>query len=199
MSPNLSVLDRVGASRHPLTTDDLLPRDVYAGIRDSLLPSMHALKSQRRAPLGPHCTLLFENRATAWFQVQEELRLLSRDHLGAVLELLRCYNRLIPEPGELRATLMIDTDQRHAAMSLARALATHLDEVQLWLGDLRLRAHPLEPLDGCVPGLTYVRFVPQPRSVPEPGSSLRWFVPGHSAMSVLPTPVERTLLDEMAH
>lgn len=58
--------------------------------------------------MGPHVTLLFENRDTIRFQIQEMARvekILSDDGIRAELDV---YNPLIPGPGSLAATLFIE-------------------------------------------------------------------------------------------
>ena len=70
------------------------------------------MKERRRVGVGPLVTLLFENRDTIRFQVQEMVRverMLSDAQVQAELDV---YNPLIPEPGELSATLFIElTDE----------------------------------------------------------------------------------------
>ena len=62
--------------------------------------------------MGPIVTVLFENRDTVLFQIQEMARIekmTSDDQIAAELEV---YNPLVPEPGELSATLFIElTDE----------------------------------------------------------------------------------------
>jgi hypothetical protein len=62
--------------------------------------------------VGPLVTVVFENRDTIRFQVQEMVRverMLSDAQVQAELDV---YNPLIPEPGELSATLFIElTDE----------------------------------------------------------------------------------------
>ena len=69
---------------------------------------MIALKKNRRVPLGDLMTLVFENRETLIFQIQEMMR---TEHLydnARIQEEIDTYNELIPESGELSATLFIE-------------------------------------------------------------------------------------------
>jgi hypothetical protein len=73
-----------------------------------------ALKKRRRVAVGPHITLLFENRDTIRFQIQEMARaerILTDEGIETEL---RIYNPLIPLPGNLSATLFIEltTDEQ---------------------------------------------------------------------------------------
>ena len=72
------------------------------------------LKKRRRIHVGPHVTVVFENRDTIRFQIQEMARvekILTDEGIQAEL---RAYNPLIPEPGNLSATMFIEltTDEQ---------------------------------------------------------------------------------------
>src|SRR6266511_3508222 len=61
---------------HALTPDDLLPLDEYAGRRREFFEAQcRYVDRYRRVRIGPRATLLFENRQTLWFRVQEVLRI----------------------------------------------------------------------------------------------------------------------------
>jgi hypothetical protein len=67
-----------------------------------------ALKRIRRVAIGPILTVVFENRTTVRFQVQEMARaerMLTDDQIQAELDI---YNPLIPGPGELCVTLFVE-------------------------------------------------------------------------------------------
>ena len=69
---------------------------------------MIARKRYRRIGLGPIVTLVFESFDTVRFQVQEMARvekIISDEDLQVELDV---YNRLLPSPGELSATLFIE-------------------------------------------------------------------------------------------
>ena len=91
-----------------LTIDDISDLRAYERERDEFRARVIALKQRRRVHVGPVVTLLFENRDTIRFQIQEMARvekLISDDAIGGEL---RAYNPLIPEPGALSATLFIE-------------------------------------------------------------------------------------------
>jgi hypothetical protein len=91
-----------------LTLDDIVDLRAYEREREQFRDSIIALKRRRRLAVGPLVTLLFENRDTVRFQVQEMARAerLLRDE--AVQMELDAYNPLIPEPGTLSATMFIE-------------------------------------------------------------------------------------------
>ena len=96
------------SSRRRLGLDDILDLRAYERERESIRERIIALKRVRRVSVGPLVTLVFENAETVRFQVQEMARaerMLTDDLIQAELDV---YNPLIPEPGELSATLMIE-------------------------------------------------------------------------------------------
>jgi hypothetical protein len=91
-----------------LTLDDISDLRAYERERAAFLAEVIALKKRRRVPLGDIVTLLFENRRTVRFQVQEMARVERLISDRAVEAELRAYNPLIPEPGQLCATLFVE-------------------------------------------------------------------------------------------
>jgi hypothetical protein len=58
--------------------------------------------------VGRYLTFVFENRATVWFQIQEMVRAERIVDESKIAEEVEVYNGLLPRPGELAATLMIE-------------------------------------------------------------------------------------------
>lgn len=87
---------------------DILDSRAYERERELLRNSVIAIKSRRRVALGPVVTLMFENRDTVQSQIQEMLRAEKVTNDAGVLEELNAYNPLIPEPGQLCATLFVE-------------------------------------------------------------------------------------------
>lgn len=70
------------------------------------------VKSRRRVAVGPLVTLVFENRDTALFQIQEMLRAERIVDPAKVQDEIDVYNTLLPDRGEIAATLFIEiTDE----------------------------------------------------------------------------------------
>ena len=60
----------------PLTVDDLLPLEEYATKRSEYFDAHRRyIDRYRRVRIGPKLTLIFENRQTLWFRVQEIIRI----------------------------------------------------------------------------------------------------------------------------
>lgn len=80
----------------------------YERERDEFRQHVIELKKRRRIAVGPYVTLLFENRDTMRFQIQEMARAEKLSTDEAIEGELRAYNPLIPDPGHLVATMFIE-------------------------------------------------------------------------------------------
>ncbi|MEI7592723.1 MAG: DUF3501 family protein [Actinomycetes bacterium] len=91
-----------------LTLDDIKDQRAYERERTEFRTHIIALKKRRRVHVGPVVTLVFENRETVRFQIQEMARVEKLISDEAIEGELRAYNPLIPEAGSLSATLFIE-------------------------------------------------------------------------------------------
>jgi len=91
-----------------LTLDDISDLRAYERERADFRRQVIALKKRRRVGLGDVVTLVFENRSTVRFQIQEMARAEKLITDDAIETELRVYNPLIPEPGQLCATLFVE-------------------------------------------------------------------------------------------
>jgi hypothetical protein len=136
----------VTASRK-LALEDIADLRAYERERSSFRERIIALKKRRRVAVGPIITLLFENRETMRFQIQEMARaekILSDD---AIQHELDTYNALIPEPGQLSATLFLEL--------------TTQDQLLEWLPKLVGVERSVELVVGTGPGAAVVRCIPE--------------------------------------
>ena len=91
-----------------LTLADIADLRAYERERIEFRTEVIALKKRRRIGVGPFVTLLFENRTTIRFQIQEMARaekILTDEGIQTELDI---YNPLIPDPGALAATLFVE-------------------------------------------------------------------------------------------
>lgn len=82
----------------------------YEKIRENFRNHIIDLKKKRRVTVGDRVSLVFENRDTVLFQIQEMMRaerMVDDDEIKFEVE---TYNELIPEKNELSATLFIEVD-----------------------------------------------------------------------------------------
>ena len=91
-----------------LTLEDIADLREYEREREEFRSEVIALKKKRRVGVGPFMTVVFENRETIRFQIQEMARVERLATDTAIETELRTYNPLVPEPGELAATLFIE-------------------------------------------------------------------------------------------
>ncbi|HTN42846.1 MAG TPA: DUF3501 family protein [Nitrospiria bacterium] len=91
-----------------LELKDIKPLPEYEAVRKPFRDRIIALKKRRRVPLGERITLVFENRDTVLFQIQEMMRVEHIYDPAKIQDELDTYNPLIAGPGELSATLFIE-------------------------------------------------------------------------------------------
>lgn len=91
-----------------LQLEDIVDLRAYERERDEFRRRIIALKKLRRVGVGPFVTLVFENRDTIRFQIQEMARVERLITDEAIETELRIYNPLVPEPGHLAATLFVE-------------------------------------------------------------------------------------------
>ena len=118
-----------------LTLDDISDVRAYERERDDFRREVIALKRRRRVALGDFVTLLFENTQTMRFQIQEMARAEKLISDEAIETELRVYNPLIPEPGQLCATLFIELTSKDALMEWLPKLVGIESSVTLRLPD----------------------------------------------------------------
>ncbi len=121
------------ASR-PLTLADISDLRAYERERDELRRRVIELKRLRRVSVGPIVTLTFENRTTVRFQVQEMARAERMLTDEQILQELEVYNRLLPGPGELSATLFLELTDAEALRRWLPALVGIERSIELRLG-----------------------------------------------------------------
>ena len=91
-----------------ITRDDVLNFFEYEKVRDERRRQVMALKRARRVALGRHLSFLFENRDTVLFQIQEMCRAERITDDARIQDEIDVYSALLPRPGELSATMMIE-------------------------------------------------------------------------------------------
>jgi hypothetical protein len=96
------------ASSRALSVADIADARAYDRERAQHRPRMIELRARRRVAVGTIISLAFENRDTIRFQIQEMARAERIVTDEGIEEELAAYNPLIPEPGQLKATLFIE-------------------------------------------------------------------------------------------
>ena len=118
----------------------------YERVRDAMRARVIERKRNRRVAVGDNITMLFENRDTVLFQIQEMVRTERIVHDDKVQDEVDAYNALIPDAGELSATLFIEIPelsrmpQDEVRRTVNRFQGLDKDGVWLVIGDERVPA-----------------------------------------------------------
>lgn len=91
-----------------LSRSDLFALERYAAERPGFRARVIAHKKIRNVALGPHISLLFEDRLTVQYQVQEMLRIERIYESAGIQQELDAYNPLIPDGSNLKATMLFE-------------------------------------------------------------------------------------------
>ena len=139
--------DSSGIGMNKLTRDDLWSLEDYADARSDFRRKVLEHKRDRKVALGRHVTLLFEDRMTIQYQIQEMLRVERIFERAGIEEELAAYNPLIPDGTNLKATMFIEYDnvvERQGALQRLRGIE---DQVCLNVGEVRVAAVADEDLE----------------------------------------------------
>jgi hypothetical protein len=123
-----------------LALSDVLPPRLYEPVREDMRRRVIELKRHRRVALGDTVTVVFENRQTMIFQIEEMLRAEHIEEPARIQAEIDVYNSLLPDAGQLSATLFVEiTDPARIRPVLNRLVG--IDEhVTLEVGGERVRA-----------------------------------------------------------
>lgn len=130
-----------------LTLDDILDLRAYERVRDVERARVIELKARRRVHVGTVISLVFESRDTMLFQIHEMARAEKITSDAAIQTEIDVYNPLIPEPGQLSATLFIE--------------CTSDDQMRTWLPKLVGIEQAVELHIGEGPDAVVVPCVPE--------------------------------------
>ena len=119
-----------------LTTGDLLTLETYSRERNAFRARVIEHKRARTVHLGAHLTLIFEDRLTIQYQIQEMLRIERIFEAAGIQEELDAYNPLIPDGRNLKATLLIEyADATERARQLTQLNGIERN-IEFRIGDL---------------------------------------------------------------
>ena len=131
-----------------LTREDLWSLEDYAQKRDAFRRQLIEHKRVRSLQVGPDVRLLFEDRLTMQYQIQEMLRSERIFEPQGIQDELDTYNALIPGADNLTATMMIEFENvAERQQALARFVGI---EDRVWLqvaGSKRVNAVADEDMD----------------------------------------------------
>jgi hypothetical protein len=183
--------------------EDIVGFSAYEKMRGTFRERIIELKQRRRVSVGDKVTLVFENRDTVIFQIQEMMRAEKIGDLDKIREEIDVYNELVPEPGELSATLFLEIeDQTHLRDELLKFLG--IDEaVYLKIGNHSIHARFEEgrSKEDKISAVQYVKF---PVSEPalqafEKGDQAELVIdhPNYKASTPLRPETRQSLMDDL--
>ncbi len=144
-----------------ITLEDIKTLAEYESEREALRQRIIASKKRRRLPVGDRISLLFENRDTVLFQVQEMVRAERITAPGAVQEEINVYNRSIPAANELSATMFIEITQRESIRAEVDRLLGVNEKITLHIGEKHRVPAVFEPgwsREDRIAAVQYIKF-----------------------------------------
>lgn len=191
----------------PIAAADVLNVYEYEKVREARRQAVIALKQRRRVQVGRYLSFVFENRETVWFQIQEMVRAERIVDDARVQEELDVYNGLLPQEGQLAATMMIEiAESAQIKPVLDRLLGIDTrDYVRLEVGPHVVvgsfeTGHSDEEL-GKLSAVHFVRFALPPAAREAfPSSEIALVVahPNERARTVLSESARRSLAEDLA-
>jgi hypothetical protein len=145
----------------PLTVDDLLPLEEYASRRREFFDSHRRyIDRYRRIHIGPRLTLIFENRQTLWYRVQEVVRIARLAKRCDLEQELNLYNRLLPGTNLLQAALLIEIDESRFSAEMSEWRHFEGEHLKLCVEDHGVPATLVtsRPEDRCIGTAHWVQF-----------------------------------------
>jgi hypothetical protein len=148
-----------------LTLADVLDLRAYERVREDYRARIIERKRRRRVAVGPIVTLVFESVDTVRFQVQEMARAEKIISDEAIQTELDIYNRLLPAPGELSATLFIELTSEEELREWLPKLVGIERQVGVWMDGQVVSSTPEAQhaaaltRESVTPAVHYVRFV----------------------------------------
>ncbi len=190
-----------------LTLADVLDLREYERVREEYRARVIARKRLRRIALGPIMTLVFESVDTVRFQIQEMARVEKILTDEAIQVELDIYNRLLPQVGELSATLFIELTSDGSMREWLPKLVGIETALGVALGDDVVPSVPEEAhaaalvRETVTPAVHYIRFVFTPAQVAAFADleevALVARHPAYEERTVLPDPVRQELLGDL--
>jgi len=188
-----------------IAVEDIMGLSAYEKARDELRRRIIELKKRRRVSVGEKVSLVFENRATVIFQIQEMIRAERITDPDKIRDEIEVYNSLIPRPGELSATLFLEIeDQSRLREELLKFLG--IDErVFLMIGgdSIHARFEEGHSKEDKISAVQYVKFPFSPeltRRFTEGQEEVSLVIdhPNYQATAALAPEVRKSLAEDLA-
>ena len=187
-----------------INREEILDILAYEKLRPEFRKIIVRMKKHRRVTVGPKITLMFENRDTVKFQIQEMLRIERIVDEKLIEHEIKTYNALIPDDNELSATMFIEITEKQSIKSeLDRLVGLEKNSVFLKIGRYLIPAYFDEAqFSGFrISAVQYIRFPFTPQQIHEMGNfneqtSVVINHPKYKYDAEIPLAVRTTLLDD---
>jgi hypothetical protein len=150
-----------------LAPADVKPLAEYEARRAAFRAMVIEHKRPRRVSVGDRVTFVFEDRQTVLFQIQEMLRVERITAPEKVAEEVETYNDLIPDAGELCATMFVEVPDASRIATVLGDLRGLRERVVLEAGPHRVRAETVAGRadDDPLAAVEYLKFRVPPAAV----------------------------------
>ncbi len=196
----------MSATDRRIDRSDILPMAEYEAVRKARRPAFVAQKKLRRLEVGPFATFYFENYDTMWWQVHEMLRI-EKGGEAQIADECGAYNPLIPQGGELVATLMFEIDDEVRRNVVLARLTGADNHIALTVAGETIAGTPDEPEgrtkdDGKISSVHFIRFRLTPSAVEAFGKAgtqvmLGITHPAYGHIALMPEPVREALAGDL--
>jgi len=127
-----------------LTHADIKDLRAYERERDAFRAEVISMKKKRRIALGDLMTIVFENATTMRFQIQEMARAERMLRDEQIAHEIETYNELVPNDGELVATLFIEITDTDALREWLPRLTRIQNHIAIEVGGEAVPGHELD-------------------------------------------------------
>lgn len=190
-----------------ITAQDILPRETYAAERKTRRAAVVAIKKNRRMAVGPYATFHFECFETMWMQVQEMLYI-EKGGDEQLADELAAYNPMIPQGGELTATIMFEIEDAFRRARILSRLGGIEDTLTIRVGGHVIKAVPEGDVertkeDGKTSAVHFMHFPFPPEAIAAFRDAAQEAViafahPEYGHMAVIPADVRVELAKDFA-
>ncbi|WP_198851449.1 DUF3501 family protein [Alicyclobacillus sp. SO9] len=125
---------------HTIVRDDLQSLQEYGNQRQQYIRDMIEKKNQRRVRLAPDVSLLFENKDTVLYQIQELIFGEDLENESEIAEYIDIYSPMLPGDNELSGTLFIEMDNQEKLEEMLARLKGIENHLYMQIGNERIQA-----------------------------------------------------------
>jgi hypothetical protein len=195
-----------------MTTAKIELKDVlnffeYEKVREEVRRRVIAMKRQRRVPVGSYLSFVFENRDTVLFQIQEMCRVERITDDARIQDEIDVYSAMLPGPGELSATLMIEIEDKEQIQPVLDRFMGIDTGQRVWLQigkefavSGEFEAGRSDEEKGRLSAVHFVRFAFPPEAIRAFKDADVWLVvdqPGEKARTQLSADTKAALLEDL--